>query len=112
MIEPLGRRRFICASAAGAVSALGMTTLSARSPQASTGEHRGRIYKSVKFGMVKGKLSIQEKFELLKGLGYDGVELNSPGGCNKKAALAASKAVGFPIHGAVDSIHWGTSSPT
>ncbi len=108
MIEPLGRRQFICASAAGAVSALGMAGLSARPLQESSGEHRGRIYKSVKFGMVRGKLSIQKKFELLKELGYDGVELNSPGGCNKKAALAASQAVGLPIHGAVDSIHWGT----
>ncbi len=108
MIGPLGRRQFIRASAAGAVSALGMARLSAGPLQASTGEHRGKIFKSVKFGMVRGKLSIQEKFELLKELGYDGVELNSPGGCNKKAALAASKAVGLPIHGAVDSIHWGT----
>jgi hexulose-6-phosphate isomerase len=58
--------------------------------------------------MVRGKLSIQSKFELLKELGYDGVELNSPGGGNKKQALAASKAVGLPIHGVVDSIHWGT----
>ncbi len=107
-MESLGRRQFICASAAGAASALGMANLSARPLQASTGEHRGRIYKSVKFGMVRGKLSIQQKFEMLKELGYDGVELNSPGGCNKKAALAASQAVGLPIHGAVDSIHWGT----
>ena len=108
MMEPLGRRQFIQASAAGAVSAMGMTSLFAVPLQASTGEHRGKIYKSVKFGMVGGKLSIQKKFELLKELGYDGVELNSPGGCNKKEALAASKAVGLPIHGAVDSIHWGT----
>ena len=108
MTEPLGRRRFIRASAAGAVSALAMRGLSARAPEESTGEHRGKIYKSVKFGMVGGKLSIRKKFELLKELGYDGVELNSPGGCNKKEALAASRAVGLPIHGVVDSIHWGT----
>ena len=109
MAESLGRRQFIrTASAACVTTALGMKGLSATPLQASTGEHRGKIYKSVKFGMVRGKLSIQQKFELLKELGYDGVELNSPGGCNKKQALAASKAVGLPIHGVVDSIHWGT----
>ncbi len=57
MIEPLGRRQFIRASAAGAVSALGMARLSAGPLQASTGEHRGKIFKSVKFGMVRSKLS-------------------------------------------------------
>ena len=109
MTESLGRRQFIrAASAACVTTALGMKGLAAASLQASTGEHRGKIYKSVKFGMVRGKLSIQQKFELLKELGYDGVELNSPGGCDKKQALAASKTVGLPIHGVVDSIHWGT----
>ena len=109
MAESLGRRQFIrTASAACVTTAVGMKGLAAMPLQASTGEHRGKIYKSVKFGMVGGKLSIQQKFELLKELGYDGVELNSPGGGNKKQALAASKAVGLPIHGVVDSIHWGT----
>ena len=109
MAESLGRRQFIrTASAACVTTAVGMKGFAAMPLQASTGEHRGKIYKSVKFGMVRGKLSIQSKFELLKELGYDGVELNSPGGGNKKQALAASKAVGLPIHGVVDSIHWGT----
>ena len=109
MTKPLGRRQFICtASAACAASALGMTTLRARLREGSTGEHKGTIYKSIKFGMLRAKLSIEEKFKLLKDLGYDGVELNSPRGCNKKEALAASRAVGLPIHGVVDSIHWGT----
>ena len=109
MAESLGRRQFIrTASAACVTTAVGMKGLAAMPLQASTGEHRGKIYKSVKFGMVGGKLSIQRKFELLKELGYDGVELSSPAGGNKKQALAASKAVGLPIHGVVDSIHWGT----
>jgi L-ribulose-5-phosphate 3-epimerase len=74
----------------------------------STGEHRGRIFKSIKFGMFNEGISIAEKFRLMKEMGYDGAELNSPGGENKKEALEASLAHGLPIHGAVDSIHWGT----
>ena len=64
-------------------------------------------------GMFGEKLSIAEKFRVLEEIGYDGVELNSPGGVNKDEALAASRETGFPIHGVVDSIHWGTrlSSP-
>ena len=63
--------------------------------------------------MFNEKISIAEKFKLLKEIGYDGVELNSPGGVDKKEALAASRETGLPIHGVVDSIHWGTrlSSP-
>jgi hexulose-6-phosphate isomerase len=84
--------------------------IAAAGPQTSTsaGEHRGRSYKSIKFGMFDEKISYKEKFQLLKDYGYDGVELNSPGGEDKKEALAASREVGLPIHGVVDSIHWGT----
>ena len=72
-----------------------------------------RILKSIKFGMFGGNLPIADKFRVLKEIGYDGVELNSPGGVDKKQASAASRETGLPIHGVVDSIHWGTrlSSP-
>nr|WP_193214085.1 sugar phosphate isomerase/epimerase family protein [Luteolibacter marinus] len=52
--------------------------------------------------------NLEEKFRILKELGYDGVELDSPGGQDKEEALAASRATGLPIHGVVDSIHWKT----
>lgn len=72
-----------------------------------------RILKSIKYGMFGENLPIADKFRALKEIGYDGVELNSPGGVDKKQALAASRETGLPIHGVVDSIHWGTrlSSP-
>jgi L-ribulose-5-phosphate 3-epimerase len=54
---------------------------------------------SLKCGMAQFGANLEE-------LGYDGVELDSPGGQNKEEALAASKATGLPIHGVVDSIHW------
>lgn len=49
-----------------------------------------------------------EKFKGIQELGYDGMELNSPGGLNKAACLAGSKKYNFPIHGMVDSAHWKT----
>jgi L-ribulose-5-phosphate 3-epimerase len=64
------------------------------------------IYKSLKWDMVKVQGSTLDKFKLLKELGYDGVELDSPGGVDKKEALAASKETGLIIEGIVDSKHW------
>lgn len=65
-----------------------------------------RIKKAVKFGMVGGKLSIKEKFALVKKLGFDGIELNAPSGLDKAEVVAARDEVGLPIHGVVDSQHW------
>jgi hexulose-6-phosphate isomerase len=63
---------------------------------------------SLKYNMVKFDADLAKSFAMLKEIGYDGVELDSPGGQDKKAALAASKSTGLPIHGVVDSIHWRT----
>ena len=71
-------------------------------------QHTGRIYKAVKFGMVGGDASLVDKFKLLKDLGFDGVELSSPGGADKQEAGDASRAAGLPIHGMVGSIQWHT----
>ncbi|MDX1564521.1 MAG: sugar phosphate isomerase/epimerase family protein [Phycisphaeraceae bacterium] len=58
--------------------------------------------------MFRGKASLKEKFTALKQIGYDGIELNSPGGVNKDEAIAAGREVGLPIHGVVCSTHWKT----
>lgn len=97
-------RRTFFKSTSVAVAGLALTapaqSLFARPP--------GKIYLSIKFGMFRENISILEKFRLLKEMGYDGVELDSPGGQDKAEALAASRETGLPIHGVVDSIHWGT----
>jgi len=50
--------------------------------------------------------TVRDRFALLKELGYDGVELDSPGGPDIDEAVNASREIGLPIHGVVDSIHW------
>ncbi len=67
---------------------------------------RGRIKKAVKFGMVEEDLSILEKFKLLKRLGFDGVEMDSPSDLDRDEVLQARDESGLPIHGVVDSVHW------
>ena len=105
----LNRRDFGKASSL----ALAATALPALGQAAEQSRPKPRILKSIKFGMFGGNLPIADKFRALKEIGYDGVELNSPGGVDKKQALAASRETGLPIHGVVDSIHWGSrlSSP-
>jgi hexulose-6-phosphate isomerase len=106
----IDRRNFLSLSTvsiAGTMMA-GVPGLTMASLQADHHNVKGnRIYKSIKMGMFSEKISVHEKFKLMKEMGFDGAELNSPGGVNKEEALNASRELGFPIHGVVDSIHWG-----
>lgn len=68
-----------------------------------------RLKKAVKIGMIGGEaanLPLVEKFSLLKRIGYDGVELDSPNDLDAKEVLAAIEKSGLPVHGVVDSVHW------
>ncbi len=96
------RRDFLRKGAAAVALASAISTHPARSqsPRASS------IRKAVKFGMVQEDLSVEGKFRLLQSLGFDGVELSSPNDLDRDEVLAAKEAVGLPIHGVVDSVHW------
>lgn len=62
---------------------------------------------SLKWGMVEaGPLSILEKFQLLKDLGFDGVELDSPNDLPLDEVLEARDRTGLAIPGVVNSRHW------
>ena len=67
---------------------------------------RPMVKKSLKWGMVKEELSVMDKFKLLKDLGYDGVELDSPDKLDMKEVLAARDKTGLLIPGTVNSMHW------
>ncbi len=47
-----------------------------------------------------------EKFRLLKTLGFDGVEMNSPNDFDSEEVSDAIAESGLPVHGIVDSVHW------
>ena len=64
------------------------------------------LKKAVKYGMIGGGAPIAEKFALIKELGFEGVEFDSPSGINREEAVAARDKTGINIHGVVDSIHW------
>lgn len=105
MKTPISRRSFLQWNAAAAAPAwfAAQHLVSAATDDFDIGRH---IYKSLKWGMVRHEGSTLEKFQLLKELGYDGVELDSPGGVDKQEALDASRKTSLPIEGIVNSTHW------
>lgn len=75
----------------------------------SRGQEKPRLKKAVKIGMIEGK-TFDEKFALVKKLGFDGVEMDSPG-CDeaqRKEAKEAAAKNGITLHGVVISTHWKT----
>ena len=97
------RRQFLAAALAAPVAAtLATKTLAAEAAAAN----EPRFKKAVKFDMIKIEGSITEKLELVKSLGFLGVEMNSPSDINRDEAVAAQQATGVKIHGVIDSVHW------
>lgn len=102
--NPVDRRTFIRTSAAtlaagGLLATTSGIAVGAEKPQP-------RIRKAVKIGMVQGDMSILEKFKLLKDLGFDGVDMDSPTSMDRDEVLKARDESGLIIHGVVDSVHW------
>lgn len=96
----IDRRTFLQATVTG--TGLAATALAAPVAKGA------RLKKAVKFGMIRIKGSIQDKFELIKSLGFQGVEMDSPSDINKAEAVKARDKTGIVIHGVIDSIHWHT----
>ncbi len=69
-------------------------------------EKKPKLKKAVKFGMIKIDAPIEKKFELIKSLGFLGVEVDSPSDINKDEAVKARNRTGIAIHGVIDSVHW------
>ena len=78
---------------------------------AAGGQFTGKIKKAVKFHMASGEASVEEKFRMVKDLGFDGIETRVALGADKqslvKSYAAASEKTGLPIHGVIHS-----SNPT
>lgn len=105
MSQPIGRRKFIGTGVAvlGAAAMNRLPRLVASEADLEVGR---TIYKSLKWGMIKSEGTTQEKFQQLKQLGYDGVEIDSPQGVDPQQALLASQQTDLPIEGVVNSTHW------
>lgn len=56
--------------------------------------------------MVQGDASLRDKLQLLRDLGFDGVEPAAPGGWDAEELNEAAAAAGIEVHGLVGSKHW------
>lgn len=104
----IGRREFLkstagLAAAAVVTSSPGETSLAWGADQKTKGPE---LKFAVKIGMIRDGANFEEKFALIKSIGFEGVELNSPDNVNFEEAATAAKKTGIKIHGIVDSIHW------
>lgn len=62
--------------------------------------------KGVGLGMIKEDLSLTDKFKLVKDLGFDGVELNSPLDMKLSVVLSAKEKSGIELPSVVNKDHW------
>lgn len=102
------RRTFLqnTIGAGAASAAIGADALLAQSTRPATDPAGPRLKKAVKFGMIKIAGSIEDKFNLIKSLGFQGVEMDSPSNVDRDEAVRARDKTGIDIHGVVDSVHW------
>lgn len=91
----MNRRTFLSASAA---------TVLAGNLLADEGKPKLKF--AVKYGMIGEGKTVKDKFELIKKIGFEGVEIDSPSGLKLDEANAAQKETGIKIHGVIDSVHW------
>src|SRR5690606_11561775 len=77
----LNRRDFVKTASVVSATLLagrGFTSAAETAPVGSPGSTPAPFRKAVKYGMVKHDGPMVEKFKLLKELGFDGVEMDSP----------------------------------
>ena len=111
-IEYFSRRSFLNSAAVAAAASSMFTGLgiAAAFPLAALAIEndglKGRLWKTLKFGMVKVPGSLPEKFQAVKAAGFDGIEMDSPG-MNVDETKKAIAESGLPVDGTVNSTHWG-----
>jgi len=98
-LRGLPRRTILKAGVAGALA-----SLAAAAPLRT--RRARKLKKALKYGMIGEGEGVRAKFELVKELGFDGVEVDSPSGLDLDELLEAKAATGLEIPGVVLSTHW------
>jgi hexulose-6-phosphate isomerase len=104
----MNRKEFIKVSTGMvAASAVPISSLAStnRSVDAS-GEKKIVLKKSLVYGMIDEDLSLVDKFKLVKDLGFNGVELNSPNDFNTDEILEAKEKSGIELPSVINNDHW------
>jgi len=100
------RRQFLQNSAISAIAATAAGRASLAEAAPTTDPLKGRIYKTLKLGMVKAKdLSLTDKFKMAKEAGFKGIELGCPGNDVNEVKKAIAES-GLVVDGSVCAGHW------
>jgi L-ribulose-5-phosphate 3-epimerase len=97
MISRIDRRTFLGST---------LATAAALAAGAAAVEKKPKLKLAVKYDMIQIEGPIEKKFELIKTLGFQGVEMNSPSNIDQDEAVRARDKTGIVIHGVIDSVHW------
>jgi hexulose-6-phosphate isomerase len=102
------RRRFLEIGGL-ALTGTALSRLVGRTPQATAAETGDHIKKAVGWEMIQEELPAEDKFRLVKDVGFEGVEVNSrrlkSDGLEPKDLARASEKTGVPIHGVSGASH-------
>lgn len=103
----MNRKNFIKTST-GIVAATALPFSSPGKPKQSVDMNAKKVIlkKSLVYGMIEEDLSILDKFKLVKDLGFDGVELNSPNDFDTGEILEAKEESGIELPSVINSDHW------
>lgn len=104
------RREFLRHSAAWAALCGASAPLARGAEPGGSTAHplKGRLYKSLKIGMVKPdqpNATLADRFRLAKEAGFAGIELDAPGIPVEEARRAVADT-GLPVDGTVGGTHW------
>lgn len=109
----MDRRRFlgstIVATSACAVATAAKTTAASSTITEQDVSLAGRVYKTLKIGMVGVEASLAEKFKAVKSVGFDAIELDSPLRFTRTDVDTVKKAIDeseLPVDGTVIGSHW------
>lgn len=104
-MNPLSsRRHFLLTSSAAAASLASPAALFAAAD--GTFPLKGRLYKSLKIGMVKIQSdSLTDRFKAAKAAGFGAIELSCPGNDVAEVKKAITES-GLPVDGSVCAEHW------
>lgn len=106
-MTPRTTRRDVLKLGAAAAGAMAVGAGTVMAAQSETSERYRRPFKkAVMWDMIKQGSTVLEKFQVLKEAGFDGVEMNSPGGPPNDEIRHACEQTGIIIEGEVDSVHW------
>lgn len=98
------RREFLAATAAASAAA---TSLLAGAPAAQAGQFTGKIRKAVKYHMIAGNMTPEDKLKMVRDLGFEGVEprtsLRGRKDVEPRLLAEASEKTGVRVHGVVNS---------